>query len=93
MTKDEMVSKAIDAIVSADSDKAAQVAMDALAAGMRPEEVMADGFIVGISAVGERAAATVDEILAAHRPLPLPPGADKKIEQIIAAAGHELPAD
>ena len=53
MTKDEMVSKAIDAIVTADSGKAAQVARDALAAGMRPEEVMADGFIVGISAVGE----------------------------------------
>ncbi|HEY5386402.1 MAG TPA: trimethylamine methyltransferase family protein [Thermoleophilia bacterium] len=41
----------------------------------------------------ERAAATVDEILATHRPLPLPPGADEKIEQVIAAARRELPAD
>jgi trimethylamine corrinoid protein len=53
MTKDEMVREAIDAIVNADSGKAARVARDALAAGMRPEEVMADGFIAGIGEVGE----------------------------------------
>ena len=53
MTKDEMIREAIDAIVNADSGKAAQVARDALAAGMSPSEVMNDGFIAGISEVGE----------------------------------------
>jgi trimethylamine corrinoid protein len=53
MTKDEMVREAIDAIVNSDSGKAARVARDALAAGVRPEEVMADGFIAGIGEVGE----------------------------------------
>ncbi len=53
MTKDEMVREAIDAIVNADADKAAQVAKDAIAAGMAPAEVMNDGFIAGISEVGE----------------------------------------
>jgi trimethylamine corrinoid protein len=53
MTKDEMVREAIAAIVNADAEKAAQVAKDALAAGMPPSEVMNDGFIVGISEVGE----------------------------------------
>ncbi len=53
MTKDEMVREAIDAIVNADSGKAAQVARDALAAGMSPGEVMNDGFIAGITEVGE----------------------------------------
>ena len=53
MTKDEMVREAIAAIVNADSGKAAQVAKDALAAGMSPSEVMNDGFIAGITEVGE----------------------------------------
>jgi trimethylamine corrinoid protein len=53
MTKDEMVREAIDSIVNADSEKAAQVARDALAAGMSPQEVVNDGFIAGISEVGE----------------------------------------
>jgi trimethylamine corrinoid protein len=53
MTKDEMVREAIDSIVNADADKAAQVAKDALAAGIAPAEVMNDGFIAGISEVGE----------------------------------------
>jgi trimethylamine corrinoid protein len=53
MTKDEMVREAIDSIVNADADKAAQVAKDALASGLAPAEIMSDGFIVGISEVGE----------------------------------------
>jgi trimethylamine corrinoid protein len=53
MTKDEMVREAIDSIVNADADKAAQVAKDALAAGLGPAEIMNDGFIAGISEVGE----------------------------------------
>jgi trimethylamine corrinoid protein len=53
MTKDELVREAIDSIVNADADKAAQVAKDALAAGMTPSEVMNDGFIAGIGEVGE----------------------------------------
>jgi trimethylamine corrinoid protein len=53
MTKDEMVREAIDSIVNADAGKAAQVAKDALAAGMSPSEVMNEGFIAGITEVGE----------------------------------------
>jgi len=53
MTKEEMVREAIDSIVNADADKAAQVAKDAIAAGIAPGEVMSDGFIAGISEVGE----------------------------------------
>jgi len=53
MTKDEMVREAIDSIVNADADKAAQVAKDAIAAGMAPADIMNDGFIAGISEVGE----------------------------------------
>lgn len=41
---------------------------------------------------GEKAAARVEEILATHRPKPLPDGAVDRIEGIIAAAHRELPA-
>jgi trimethylamine corrinoid protein len=53
MTKDELVKEAIDAIVTADRDRVARVAANALAAGLTPEEIVSDGFIVGISEVGE----------------------------------------
>jgi trimethylamine corrinoid protein len=48
-----MVREAIDSIVNADAGKAAQVAKDALAAGISPGEIMNDGFIAGITEVGE----------------------------------------
>ncbi len=38
----------------------------------------------------QRAVAAVEEILATHRPLPLPAGADKRIAAAAAAAGREL---
>jgi trimethylamine---corrinoid protein Co-methyltransferase len=38
----------------------------------------------------ERAVAAVEEILATHRPLPLPAGADERIAAAVAAAGREL---
>ena len=38
----------------------------------------------------QRAVAAVEEILATHRPLPLPPGADERIAAALAAAGREL---
>lgn len=53
MTKDEMVTEAIDAIVNADHDKAARIAGEAIAAGMSPGEIMARGFIAGITQVGD----------------------------------------
>ena len=53
MTKDGMVSAAIAAIVSGDVDTAAQVAKDAIAEGIAPGEIMNDGFIAGITEVGE----------------------------------------
>ena len=37
-----------------------------------------------------RAVAAVEEILSAHRPAPLPAGADERIAAVIAAAGREL---
>jgi len=53
MTKDGMVNAAIAAIVSGDVDTAAQVAKDAIAEGVSPGEIMNDGFIAGITEVGE----------------------------------------
>ena len=38
----------------------------------------------------QRAAAAVEEILATHRPAPLPAGAEERISAVIAAAGREL---
>ena len=38
----------------------------------------------------ERAVAAVEEILAGHRPKPLPAGAAERIDEVIAAAGREL---
>jgi len=38
----------------------------------------------------QRAVAAVEEILATHRPLPLPAGAGQRIAAVIAAAGREL---
>jgi trimethylamine:corrinoid methyltransferase-like protein len=38
----------------------------------------------------ERAVAAVEEILAGHRPKPLPAGAADRIAEVIAAAGREL---
>jgi trimethylamine--corrinoid protein Co-methyltransferase len=38
----------------------------------------------------ERAVAAVEEILADHRPKPLPAGAAERIDEVIAAAGREL---
>ena len=37
-----------------------------------------------------RATAAVEEILATHRPKPLPAGAEERIAGVIAAAGREL---
>ena len=42
------------------------------------------------SAEEQRAVAAVEEILATHRPLPLPAGADERIAAAVAAAGREL---
>lgn len=38
----------------------------------------------------ERAVAAVKEMLAGHRPKPLPAGAAERIDEVIAAAGREL---
>ena len=44
----------------------------------------------GPAAEVERALAAVDEILASHRPKPLPAGASERIAATVAAAGREL---
>ncbi len=38
----------------------------------------------------QRATAAVEEILATHKPAPLPAGAEERISAVIAAAGREL---
>jgi trimethylamine--corrinoid protein Co-methyltransferase len=48
-----------------------------------------DGWLAEGKSETQRATERVDEILATHRPLPLPDGAAQRIEEIIAAAGSE----
>ena len=53
MTKDEMFQAAKQSIIDADAEGAAKIAHDALDAGVAPDEIMTNGFIVGISEVGD----------------------------------------
>jgi trimethylamine corrinoid protein len=53
MTKDELIQEAIDSIVNYDAAGAEDVATRALAAGIAPGEIVNEGFVVGISQVGE----------------------------------------
>ena len=51
--RDELIQEAIDAIVNYDAAAAADVATRALAAGMAPNEIVNEGFVAGISQVGD----------------------------------------
>ena len=51
--KDELIQEAIDAIVNFDAAAAEDVATRALAAGMAPGEIINEGFVVGISQIGD----------------------------------------
>jgi trimethylamine corrinoid protein len=51
--KDELIQEAIDAIVNFDAAAAEDVATRALAAGMAPGEIINQGFVVGISQIGD----------------------------------------
>ena len=51
--RDELIQEAIDAIVNYDAAAAADVATRALAAGMAPNEIVNEGFVAGISLVGD----------------------------------------
>ena len=51
--KDELIQEAIEAIVNYDAVAADDVARRALAAGIPPGEIINQGFVVGISQVGD----------------------------------------
>ena len=51
--RDELIQEAIDSIVNYDAAGAEDVATRALAAGIAPGEIVNEGFVVGISQVGE----------------------------------------
>ena len=51
--RDELIQEAIDAIVNFDAAAAEDVATRALAAGMAPGEIVNEGFVVGISQIGD----------------------------------------
>ncbi len=51
--RDELIQEAIDAIVNYDAAAAADVATRALAAGIAPGEIVNEGFVAGISQVGD----------------------------------------
>ena len=50
----EFIKEAIDALVTSDKDKAVDVANRAIAAGMAPDKIMAEGFVVGIRQLGDK---------------------------------------
>jgi len=52
--RDQLIKQAIEAIVDGDKDAAGDVARQALAAGMAPGEIVNDGFVAGITEVGDR---------------------------------------
>ena len=51
--KDELIQEAIEAIVNYDAAAADDVARRALAAGIPPGEIINEGFVAGISQVGD----------------------------------------
>ena len=53
MANEELYQEAIDAIVNYDAEGAADVAKRALAAGIAPGDIVNNGFVVGISQVGD----------------------------------------
>jgi trimethylamine corrinoid protein len=54
MANEEFYQEAIDALVNHDKDAAEDVAKRAIAAGVTPQDIMQNGFIVGIRRVGDQ---------------------------------------
>jgi trimethylamine corrinoid protein len=53
MGNEEFYKEAADAIKACDKDKAAEVAQKALAAGIAPDDILKNGFIAGITEMGD----------------------------------------
>jgi len=53
MGDEQFIQEAIDSLVNYDKEKAEKVAKDALAAGMSPQKIMQEGFVVGIRKLGD----------------------------------------
>ena len=54
MAKEAFYNEAIDALVNHDKDAAEDVAKRAIAAGVTPQDIMQNGFVVGIRKVGDQ---------------------------------------
>ena len=54
MANEEYFKEAIDSLVEHDKDRAEDVAKRALAAGITPQDIMQNGFVVGIRQVGDQ---------------------------------------
>jgi trimethylamine corrinoid protein len=54
MGEAEFITEAIDALLTSDKDKAVDVANRAIAAGVAPDVLMAQGFVVGIRQLGDK---------------------------------------
>jgi len=54
MANEEFFKEAIDSLVEHDKDRAEDVAKRALAAGITPQDIMQNGFVVGIRQVGDQ---------------------------------------
>ena len=54
MGEAEFIKEAIDALLTSDKDKAVDVANRAIAAGVAPDVLMAQGFVVGIRLLGDK---------------------------------------
>jgi len=54
MAKEDLISEAKDALLNYDKDKAEDVAKRGLDAGLSPQELMSQGFVVGIRELGDQ---------------------------------------
>jgi trimethylamine corrinoid protein len=50
----EFINEAIDSLLNYDKDRAVDVANKAIAAGMAPDKLMSEGFVIGIRQLGEK---------------------------------------
>ena len=54
MAKEEIISEARESLLTFDKGKAEDVAKRGLAAGLTPQQLMSEGFVVGIRDLGEQ---------------------------------------
>src|SRR5512136_977924 len=50
----EFINEAIDSLLHSDKDRAVDVANKAIAAGMAPDKLMSEGFVIGIRQLGDK---------------------------------------